>query len=61
MVGYHFSHLINLILLMVFFVRVAKIRIPNDVKFLFLFFSFLIKTGYVLQLSFPVRKIRSVL
>lgn len=59
MVGYNFSHLTNLMLLMVFFVRVVKIRIPNDVKFLFL--SFLIKTGYALQLRFPVRKIRSVL
>lgn len=59
MVGYNFSHLTNLMLLMVFFVRVVKIRIPNDVKFLFL--SFLIKTGYALELRFPVRKIRSVL
>ena len=59
MVGYNFSHLTNLMLLMVFFVRVAKIRIPNDAKFLFL--SFLIKTGYALQLRFPVRRIRSVL
>lgn len=59
MVGYNFSHLTNLMLLMVFFVRVVKIRIPNDVKFLFL--SFLIKTGYALQLRFPVRKIRSVI
>lgn len=59
MVGYNFSHLTNLMLLMVFFVRVVKIRIPNDVKFLFL--SFLIKTGYALQLRLPVRKIRSVI
>lgn len=58
MFAYHFSYLTNPILLMVFSIRVAKIRIPNDVEFLFLsLFLLLIKAGYAFQLSFLVRKI----
>lgn len=39
----------------------AKVRIPNEAPCFLFFFLFLIKASFALELSFPVRKMRSVL